>query len=162
MAFEELGAALTEEPLVLPLGGKTYTFPGDLSADSWLLIRRMGQAVRFAGGEAEPLDQKEEDLLMLEMFGDALAKMRADKRTNTEMNFVFMTLIAFHLYGRKTAELRWNQQGKTQALRRKPQDRKASVKSAQSRGSTAGTTSKPKKNPPAESPGTMSSNAGIS
>ncbi|MEN6426100.1 MAG: hypothetical protein ABFE13_12095 [Phycisphaerales bacterium] len=160
MPFKELGAALKTEPLILPLGGKTYTFPGDLSAESWLLIRRVGQGTRFGTDATEPLTQAEEDRLMVEMFGDAMAEMLADGRTDNEMEFVHLTLLTFHLYGRDAAEIRWNAQGEAEAPSQEDASPEDTDRVTPTRGSTAGTTSPTKKPRAKASAGTKSSKSG--
>ena len=146
MAFRDLEEFLVVEPLELPIRGKLYRFPGEISARAWLLVQRLGEKyerARRAREAGRPIDPEEEVLsdldegaLRSEMFGDAQGEMIADNLTSEHMKRVFYVLIAFHLSGREAAEAVWNQAGELKAPNREV--RRAEAKSTRSRGSHAG------------------------
>ena len=139
MAFKDLDSFLVIKPLVLPIRGKEYAFPGELSAKSGLLLQRLD-----ARDESEPdaqlLSDAEEKQLHDEILGDAEAQMVADGLTNTHIKVAFYALIAYHLYGLEAAEAVWNAQGEAIAPNRRTRRSKAPAKSTRSRGSRAAST----------------------
>lgn len=147
MAFRDLDEFLEVEPLVLPIRGKEYKFPGEISARAWLLVQRLGERYerarrdKEAGREPDPdeevLSDGDESMLRAEMFGDVEEEMTADGLTSAHMKRVFLTLIAFHLSGVEAAEAVWNNVGEAPAPNRATR-RKAQAKSTPSRGSRAG------------------------
>lgn len=167
MAFRDLDEFLTVKPLVLPIGGKEYAFPGDVGGASWLLLQRVGQRMRYGEDpDAVAMTNAEETALKAEMFGAARDEMIADGCTSTHMQAVFQTLLAFHLSGRDTAEMVWNAQGEApapnRAARRHPPKKATSgtAKSTRLRGSTPGTTSAKTKTPAPATPGPTSLSTG--
>lgn len=146
MAFRDLEEFLVVEPLELPIRGKLYRFPGEISARAWLLVQRLGEKyerARRAREAGRPIDSDEEALsdydesaLRSEMFGDAEEEMIADNLTSGHMKRVFYALVAFHLSGREAAEAVWNNTGEAKAPNR--ETRRVEAKSTRSRGSHAG------------------------
>lgn len=146
MAFRDLDEFLQVEPLALPIRGKVYEFPGEVSAWAWLLTQRVGERfekarrAREAGLELDPdeevLSDMDEGRLRAEMFGGVEEEMIADGLTSEHMKRVFYALVAYHLSGREAAEAVWNGQGEAKAPNRAV--RRAKAKSTPSRGSRAG------------------------
>jgi len=167
MAFRDLDEFLIVEPLVLPIRGKEYAFPGEVSARLWLQLQRLNEqyldAKRAAaeGRDFEPdrelVSDGDQAAMMDELLGDAQAEMIADGLSGAHIKAAFYTCLAFHLMGRETAERVWNAQGEAPAPNRATR-RKATAKSPRSRGSRAGTTSAKKKVP--APPGPTSSGTG--
>ena len=125
MAFKDLDEVLSPvEPLVLPRRGKDYSFPGEISADTWLKVQRLGaRAVRAAKDpnykpSDEAVSDVDQDTLLSELCGPALDEMTADGFTNLELSAVLGTLIAFHFSGREQAEAIWNNSGNPPAPNR--------------------------------------------
>ena len=156
MAFRDLDEFLVVTPVRLPIRGKTYEFPGAISARSWLLVQRMGEQfdrarrAEAAGEEYDPdevaIDDTEEVDLRGELFGPAEAEMVADGLTSAHLERVFFTLIAYHLSGIEAAEAVWEHAERT-ASGKPPAPNRATRRkgtSAASRGSRAGSKS-PKK-----------------
>lgn len=145
MAFRDLDEFLVVPPLVLPIGGKRYEFPGEISARNWLRLQRLfGQAQLVnEGGELdldeEVVSRSEQRELEAEMYGDAEARMVADGCTGSQVKAVLMTVTQFYLEGREAAELVWESQGEAPAPSREAR-RHATTKSTRSRGSTVGST----------------------
>lgn len=170
MAFRDLAEFLTVSPLVLPIGGKDYAFPGDVSGESWLLLERIGQKMRFGGDPDEvAMTSEQESALKAEMYGTTRDEMIADDCSGAQLDAVFQTLLSYHLSDRnlEVAEAVWNAQGEAPApnrtARRHPLKKSAlgTAKSPRSRGSHVGTTSA-KKTPASEPdlPGSTSSSSG--
>jgi len=168
MAFRDLDEFLTVEPLVLPIGGKEYAFPGDVCGESWLILQRVGQQVRFDDDlDDVAISSNQETAFKAEMFGPARDEMIADGCTGAQLDAVFRTLLAYHLSDRSiaVAESVWNAQGQPPEVEapnraaRRSQSTKATAKSTRLRGSTPGTTSA-KKNAP-DTHGQTSSSTGI-
>lgn len=168
MAFRDLDEFLTVKPLVLPVGGKEYAFPGDVSGESWLLLERVGQKMRFGGDPDDvAITSEQETALKAEMYGATRDEMIADGCSGAQLDAVFQTLLSYHLSDRnlEVAEAVWDAQGEAPApnrtARRHPPKKPASgtAKSPRSRGSRAGTTSA-KKTPASAPPGSTSSNSG--
>jgi len=146
MAFKDLGEFLVVEPLVLPIRGKEYSFPGEISARSWLMVQRIGEKYERArrakevGQEVDPdeevLSDQDEGILRAEMFGGVDEQMAADGLSSGHMERVFQTLIAFHLSGREAAEAVWQAQGEAKAPNR--EQRRSATTSTRSRGKRAG------------------------
>jgi len=147
MAFRDLNEFLTAEPLVLPIRGKDYEFPGEISGRSWLMLQRLGAVADKARAEGEDFDPGVEVLndldqaeLMSELFGDAFDELGDDDPGSMAMNIIFPTLMIYHLKDKETAEEFWNAAGNPPAP-----NRAAKRKSAQSRGSQGGSTGPKKK-----------------
>jgi hypothetical protein len=125
MSFRDLDEFLTVEPIVLPIRGKEYRFPGSVSARVWLqlqaLSEQMQQAKRAAtrGDDFEPdaeaLSDMDEAAMMAEMLGGVQAEMVEDGLTSAHIRAAFHTLIAWHLSGQEAAEAVWAAQGKAPA-----------------------------------------------
>jgi len=171
MAFRDLDEFLTVKPLVLPIGGKEYAFPGEISARSLLLLSSVNtKALQAQEDGADPstevVSDEDEAALRDEIFGGAEAEMIADGLTNTHIRVTFFTLIAFHMYGLESAQTFWNAQGEAPAPNRAARrhspkkSARATAKSARSRGSRAGTTSAKTETPDPATPGSTSLSAG--
>src|SRR5664279_2034800 len=155
MAFRDLDEFLTAEPLVLPVKGKDYEFPGEISAKSWLLVQRLGavaDAARKAGEDFDPneevLNDVDQTSLMSEIFGGVDEELSADGVGSAAMNHIFFTLMIFHLQDRDAAEVYWNSAGETPGPNR-AERRAPKKKSTPSQGSQGGSTAKAKKKKPA-------------
>lgn len=167
MAFRDLDEFLTVKPLVLPIGGKEYAFPGDVGGESWLLLEIVGQTIRSGGDvDAVAFTTEQETALKAEMYGTARDEMIADGCSGAQLDAVFQTLLSYHLSDRnlEVAEAVWNAQGEAPApnrAARRSKSTKATAKSTRRRGSTGGTTSaKTTKAPAPAQPGSTSSSSG--
>jgi len=168
MAFRDLDEFLAPEPLVLPIRGKDYVFPAEISGATWLRVQSLGaqvqQAVRArdAGEEFDPdvtaISDMDQDELLAELCGDTLKEMLDDGLTSTHLKAVLATLMAFHMSDRESAEAVWNASGEAPAPNRETR-RKGTAKSARSRGSSAGPTG-PRERAGTGAPGVRSSEAG--
>ena len=111
MAFRDLDEFLVVRPIVLPIHGKDYSFPGpgDISARTGLLLQR----ISATGGEddAVVLTDKEDNDLRREVFGGLEDAMVADGLTFAQIRAAYFTLIACHLYGLEAGEHAWEAQG---------------------------------------------------
>ena len=165
MAFRDLDEFLVVPPLVLPIRGKRYEFPGEISARNWLRLQRLyGQARQVADGGELDLDEEvvsrtEQRELEAEMYGDAEARMVADGCTGSQVKAVLVTVTQFYLEGREAAELVWESQGEAPAPNRETRRSKTPAKSTRSRGSRTGSTARAK---PKASAGKTSSPSGTS
>lgn len=147
MSFRDLDEFLSVEPLELPIRGKTYSFPGEVSGRAWILLKKIqheysrAERAKALGKEYEPdlevLSDQEEATLRDELFRGRDEEMAADGLTSAHLERTFMTLIAFYVAGREAAEAVWSGQGEAPAPNREAR-RKA--KSTPSRGSRAGST----------------------
>ena len=153
MTFPDLSEVYVAEPFVLPIRGKQYAFPGEISARSMVRLMRltadMREAQRDAQGGQEGVDAREllsdedEADVRRQLFGGLEDELVADNCTPSELRIVFFTLIAFHLYGTETAEAIWNNAGKAPAPKRTTRRSKTPAKSTRRRGSPTGSTSHP-------------------
>lgn len=167
MAFRDLDEFLTVKPLVLPIGGKQYAFPGDIGGQSWLLLQRVDQNMRHGNDDDVAFTSEQETALKDAMFGQMQDEMLADGCTGVQLDAVFQTLLSYHLSDRniEVAETVWNAQGEAPAPNRAARRHSpkksagATAKSARSRGSRAGTTSA-KTTPEPAPPGPTSSSTG--
>lgn len=150
MAFKDLEDFLDESPFVLPIRGKRYAFPGDITAESWLRLHRLTvQAMNGDGDLADVvIDDAEEAALMDELMGVAKAELLADGCSGATFKLVWMTLIAYHTQGRAVAEIVWNARGEAPALSRTVRRTTAPKSSTRSRGSRGGSTPRPRKRQP--------------
>jgi len=173
MGFKDLTEFLDEdEPLVLPVAGKEYTFPGAISASAWLQLQKITylQQARSEGDEVaddESVSFAEQRALERELYGDVEARMIADGCTSTQVKAVLATATVFYLQGRAFAEAFWMTQGwalsgeppAPNRATRRSQGKGRATPSTRSRGSAAGTT--PPKNPSKKAPsGRTSSSTG--
>lgn len=149
MAFRDLDEFLVVEPLVLPIRGKDYSFPGEISARTWLLLQTVAEKAQQArsaedGGSLDDvaIPDDVEQGLKAELLGDAEQEMIDDGLTSAHLKAVMMTLIAFHLQGREAAEAVWEAQGEAPAPNREERRHKATSPSTRSRGSRAGSTAR--------------------
>jgi len=148
VAFKELDDFLEVKPVELPIHGKLYSFPGEITGEAWLFVQSVGERYQRAqkalaagedpGIEDEVLTDIDEQRLRREMLGDTQAEMIADGLSSAAMKLVLVTLIAYHLSGREAAEAVWNNQGEAPAPNRATRRAKAPAKSARSRGSHDG------------------------
>jgi hypothetical protein len=158
MAFRDLGELVTVKPLIVPIRGKKYELPGDISAASWVRLQLLFEQVRdaAAGVESDPaagaLSAAEERAIRAEMFGPAEAEMVADGCLGSEVDAVYRMLWAYYMNDRshEVAEAYWNAQGEAPAPSPEP-------KKPRARGSRAGSTNRRKAQPSA---GETSSSAG--
>ncbi len=165
MAFRDLDEFLEAEPLVLPIRGKEYSFPTEISARTWLRVQRLGPqlnaaiAARRSGeaydAEAEALSDLDSDELLAELCGDALQEMLDDGLTSAQLKHVLATLLVYHLSDREHAEAVWNARGEAPAPNREARRHPAAT--SRSRGSRAGSTSPTDR---AARPGRRSSSTG--
>ena len=171
MAFRDLDDFPAVKPLVLPIRGKEYSFPGDISARTWLKVQALAPQINAAiksgmEGEdydvdAEVLSDMDQNELMEELCGDTLKEMLADGLMGAHLKAVLATLIAFHLSGnRMIAEAVWNNQGEAPAPNRASRRKTTATPSARSRGSHAGLTDLKTKRVAKADPGETSSDAG--
>jgi hypothetical protein len=139
MAFRDLAEFLSVEPLRLPVRGKVYEFPGEVSARTGLRLERLWAQLQTlaAGGalEADILSDEEQAELEHELFGKAESEMVTDGCTMTELSVVRNTLLVYYLRGEESAEAFWNAQGEARAPSR---DDGARPKPSRARGSRAG------------------------
>lgn len=160
--FRDLDEFLVDEPIRLPIRGKTYEFPGSIPARTGLLLQRMGamaEQARQAGAgpaglakaamEAEVLDDQAEMDLRRELMGDTEAEMARDGLTTAHTAHVFRTLMVWHMAGEEAAMYAWERQGNSSTPNRETRRRasKASGTSSRSAASTAGTTARRKPRP---------------
>jgi hypothetical protein len=171
--FRDLDEFLVDRPIELPIRGKTYRFPGSVSARTGLLLQRMGASADVARRsgqdgtaaasevfDAELLDDDREKDLRREIMGDGEAEMARDGLTTAHTEHVFRTLIVWHMAGEEAALKAWERLGNVQAPNRETrrQASKASGTSTRRRASTAGTTASKKR--PQASAGRSSSRSG--
>lgn len=150
MAFKELDEFLAPEPLVLPIRGKEYTFPGEISARTWLRVQSIGGQVQraiqaqAAGEDFDPdvtaISDIDQDELLVELCGETLQTMLDDGLTSVEFKAVLATLMAYHMSDRDAAEAVWNAQGEASGPNRATRRAKSPAKSTPSRASRAGST----------------------
>jgi hypothetical protein len=140
MQFRDLDEILgLAKPLVLPIRGKEYSFPGEISADLWLKVQRLGAVAQKSarGEEVDTNVEIDQDAFMAELCGPTLDEMRADGVTSEQIKRVFATLVAYHSSGAELALAVWNGQGEAPAPNR-AQRRAGSASKAPSRGNRAG------------------------
>ena len=142
MAFRDLAEFLVVKPVVLPIRGKEYAFPGSVSARLWMQINVIKEQLELAsraeaeGREFEPnaeaMSDETEAEMMAEMFGGVDSEMVADGCSSVELDRVKHTLIAYHLSGGNltTATAVWEQSGKAPAPNREARRKKAPAKTA--------------------------------
>jgi hypothetical protein len=167
MAFKDLADFLVVEPVVLPIRGKAYAFPGSVSARLWLQLNVIKEQLELAaraeaeGEDFEPdreaISDETEGEMMAEMFGGVDAEMVADGCSSAELDRVKHTLIAFHLSGGNltAAEAVWEQSGKAPAPNREARRKKTSVKPAPPAPSLA-SSSEPRESAETAQPGELS------
>jgi hypothetical protein len=151
MAFRDLDEFLVAEPVVLPIRGKEYAFPGEVSARTWLRLQRLGEHMNRAQTDpdytpdAEVFSDLEQDELLREMCGETLDEMLEDEVPASVVKLVFMALLTFHIYDRDAAEAIWNGRGEAVAPNREARRHPApATKSTPSRGSRATSNSRNK------------------
>ena len=145
MPFRDLDEFLVVQPFVLPVRGKDYEFPGEVSARVWLKLQALSdqlkraQAAELHGEDYEPdsevLSDTDEAEMRREMFGGVEEEMANDGCSSGQMKAVFYTLIAYHLSGREAAEAVWNSQGNLAAPNRETRRKAASPRRGNSRAS---------------------------
>jgi hypothetical protein len=151
MAFRDLDEFLEAEELVLPIRGKDYSFPGEISARTWLRVQRLAPQINDAlaaeragepfDADAEALSDIDIEELLSELCGETLDEMLADGVTSSQLKVVLATLLVFHLADREQAEKVWNAQGEAPAPNRAARRQKTPATPPRSRGSRAGSTS---------------------
>jgi len=164
MAFKDLADFLVVEPVVLPIRGKEYAFPGSVSARLWLQLNNIKEQLELAGrAEAEGKDfspdqeaisDESEGEMMAEMFGGVDEEMVADGCNSVELDRVKHTLIAYHLSGGNlsAAEAVWERSGKAPASNRAARRSKTTGQSRRpaSPATSAGQTAPTETAPPGE------------
>lgn len=168
--WQDLDDFLVISPIRLPIGGKTYSFPGSLSGRSGLLLQRIGAASAKAALRAktgtkvqemsdELLSDAQEIDLRTEIMGDTEAELIADDVPAVKITHVFRTLMTWHMAGEAAAKEAWTSLGEapapSRAARRASRE---SAKSTRSQGSTS-TTSTPARTRKPAGPGRKSSPA---
>ncbi|ACU35582.1 DUF7426 family protein [Actinosynnema mirum] len=104
------------EPLVLPVNGVTYSFPASIPARTALaLVTARAIAQRVTAGEmVDPAEIASNEAHAGQVLDDLLApeldRMLANGLTQTDLNAVGETLMAWHMGGADMALNRW--QGK--------------------------------------------------
>lgn len=152
MSFKDLDSFFRIKPIRLPICGKTYEFPGSVSARTGLLLHRMTEMVeeveraRRAGDEpnldATALDDGEEVDLRREVFGSVQQQMIDDAVPSVYVEHALKTLIVWHQFGEKVAEAVWKD---VPGAPKAPADRKprkatsGAATTTKRRGSTSGT-----------------------
>lgn len=139
-AYEEFA----EEPLVFPIGGKTYTAP-DVSYQQGIRLTRI-----FAG-EDHSLDGKPVEEGWKLVLGVAWDEMAADDVPMDAMSRAGLAAIANFQFGRAAAELVWESNVSPEALaaataanrkeRRATQRSTGTARKTRSRASSSGTSS---------------------
>jgi hypothetical protein len=167
MAFRELDEFLTAPPIVLPIHGKLYSFPGSISARSMLRLQTLQEQVNrilnedgLADGE-EMVSDEEQKQLEAELFGGLKDEM-LDLMNSEQLKTLFGTLISYHLNGLEQAEAVWNSQGEAAAPNRETRRATGSTKSTRSRGSRSGSTTPRKRAAKTAPVGKPSSDTGTS
>lgn len=156
--FGDLTEFLVVEPKSLPIDGVTYDFPGDVSAQAWLVIQhalQTGVAAKVASDRGEDytakalvLDDDAEIDLRAELFGDCAQEMTDNGVSSAYQTHALMTLMVWHVYGRDAALKIWR--GTTSGEAEAPNRAARRAKPRASEGS--GTTTKT----PASTSGTRS------
>jgi hypothetical protein len=118
--FTDLHTPLKRDPLVLPINGKPYSFPADISARTWLRVQQIGGlVVSIAAPETEVASDSEEQGFLREFCGDTLEEMLEDGVTKEQFKLVLKTLMVFHMTDdREAAALVWNARGEVTAPNR--------------------------------------------
>ncbi len=157
MGFRDLDEFLVVTPIELPIGGKTYQFPGSVSAHTGLVLQRILSAAedasedlragRVTGTEiAEQilLDDVQEGDIRAELMGDGEAQMAADGLSTAHTSHVFNTLLVWHTAGPEAAEAAWERLGEAPAPNRETrrQASKGSASTTRRPGSTTGTSTR--------------------
>jgi hypothetical protein len=111
-------AEVNNEPLTLPVGDKTYSFPVALPFRTGLTITRLREEMQaftlatLAGHRPNPnaelLDDARESKLIRDLIGEAtLAEMEADGLLWSDVERVGKTLIAWHVFDEDRALAVW-------------------------------------------------------
>lgn len=140
--FKDLDDFFKVQPIVLPIRGKKYKFPGSVSGRTGLLLHRMSQMAEQvkAGKESKDLgeqilDDSEELDLRAEVMGDTEQEMIDDGLPAVFIGHVFHTLIVHHSFGAEVAKAVW--EDVPNGPKAKPQDRKPkSQRGTSGKGST--------------------------
>lgn len=114
MPFRDLDEFLVVPTFDLPIRGKTYRFPGTISAKAGLMLQRLELTAAKADGVEDAQQQALAELdpeqpidLDREVMGDVRAEMVADGLTQAHIQHTFMTLLIWHLHGQEAAERVW-------------------------------------------------------
>jgi hypothetical protein len=152
-AFRDLDEFLIDEPIRLPIRGKTYSFPGSIPARTGLLLQRLGVAAEKAkqdikAGAADPtalaaevFSDSEETDLRGEIMGATEQEMADDGLTTAHTTHVFRTLMVWHMAGEDAAMKAWEAVGPQPAPNRAARRAasKASATTTKRPASTSGT-----------------------
>lgn len=146
MAFRDLEEFLSVKPVELPIRGKVYAFPGEVSGHTWLTLQKLAhsmQQVQAAKESGEPLDEDaviltdaDEAAIMVELFAGVDEEMAADGCTSAQIKAVFYTLLAYHTAGEESAEAVWESQGEAPAPNRATRRSQTPTRSRGSRASS--------------------------
>lgn len=153
--FADLDGILVVTPIRLPIRGKTYEFPGTITARAGLLLHRMSIAAEKAQADVkagkvkaadlakEALSDGEEIDLRAEVMGDVEREMADDGLTSAHVHHVFQTLLVWHMAGEKAAEKAWVELGEVQAPNRAARRAsKGSASTTKRPASTSGTSTR--------------------
>lgn len=146
------------DPLVLPIGGRTYSFdPSKLTTSAYLTLQRVQTqtdeiARKIDAGEKVDsntivMNDDQEKRFGHELLGDdVIAELAADGVLWSETQHVMTTVMSYYLYGEAAALAIWSGEGNKPA---DPPARAASTKTAGS--STTRTKAKPRSGGPRSS-----------
>jgi hypothetical protein len=175
MSFRDLADFLIIEPIDLPVGGKTYRFPGTVSGRVTLQLRLVQEqalsAARAQGrGEKATLDTDalanvDEKYVRAQLFTfdghDVEAEMIDDGCSSAQIDHVMNTLIVWHTAGKDAAEQAWEAMAADPQMPNREQRRAASSASVSTTSARASTSSTGSRKPRAKAlPGPKSSTAG--
>jgi hypothetical protein len=149
MPFRDLDEFLVVPTFDLPIRGKTYRFPGTISAKAGLMLQRLELTAARAKGVEDAQKQALDELdpeqpidLNHEVMGDVRAEMVADGLSQAHVQHTFMTLLIWHLHGQDAAERVWERKQPGEAPAPSRAARRASSgtgKSTRTPASTSGT-----------------------
>ena len=117
--FRDLTEFLVVPPKSLPVGGRTYDFPGTISGAAGLLLQlvqaraREEARARDEGRTPEPDEDLPEDLagidLREELLGGVDRDMVRDGCTSAQIEHCFATLMTWHMAGEDAAHRFWTE-----------------------------------------------------
>lgn len=147
MACEAIDEFLNE-PLVLPIGNRSYTIPPP-SADTGVRVQRLMRAAsKVANGadvDTELLGDADEEALYRDLLGTAYDTMRADNVNFPALKAAAQTVITWIVHDKATAERVWSAGGDPNRLTppNRQQRRSDGANTTQPQGSTSGTSTRP-------------------
>jgi hypothetical protein len=156
--FGDLTEFLVVQPKSLPIDGVVYDFPGDVSAQAWLVIQhalQTGVAAKIAADEGREyaaksliLDDDTELDLRSELFGDCAQEMTDNGVSSAYQQHALTTLMVWHVYGRDAALKIWRGTTSGEAAAPNRAARRAKPRASEGSGTSTKT--------PASSSGTRS------